>query len=142
LFRNCISKELFDGGFAEFRGIDTNDSYRAWAFHLASTLQRRWREELKQEFGFPRAMKLVNLLAKGLCTVSPIWQTLSKTIAKCIDVPLDQYSLRLLACIEELKHLRKASMGSIKDKGQYGKIPTTIRVLCDKAEKPPIAMIS
>lgn len=77
LFRSCVSKELFVDGFAEFCRVNTNEAYRDWAFHLARQLVRCWGKELDSKLEFTRAMKLVNLLAKALCTVSPAWPTLS-----------------------------------------------------------------
>jgi len=139
VFRSCVSRELLEGGFAEFRDIRTNAAYRTWAFYLAKKLQQAWQQELKTKLDLARALKLVNLLAKGLCTVSPIWPTLSETIARFIDVPLDKYSLRPLACVEGLGRLRKASMGSVEDATDYKKIQQTILDLCQKAGKPPIA---
>ena len=83
----------------------------------------------------------MNLLAKGLCVVTPLWPDQCKMVAKYIDVPLDQFSLRPLACIEALDHLRlrNASMGSVKNIDEYEEIQTAIRHLCAKAGVPPIA---
>jgi hypothetical protein len=54
-------------------------------------------------------------------------------------VPLDQFSLRPLACIEGHGHLRNASMGSVKSREEYIEIQDTIRGICDEAGVPPIA---
>ena len=139
LFRSCVSKELFVDGFAEFCRVNTNEAYRDWAFHLARQLVRCWGKELDSKLEFTRAMKLVNLLAKALCTVSPAWPTLSHKIAPSIDVALDQYSLRPLACVEGFGRLRNASMGDIKDKDEYERIQNKIAELCKRAGKPPVA---
>lgn len=139
VFRNCISNELFEGGFLAFRCIKTNEDYRRWAFRLARKVQKNWREQLNAELDFPRALKLVNLLAKGLCTVSPLWPNLSHAIAGCIDVPLDQYSLRPLAYMQDFSYLANASMGSVEDQREYNQIQRAIRRLCDKVDFPPIA---
>lgn len=139
VFRNWASKELFDGALAELRKIKSNVQYRGWAFHLAKRLDREWSENLRYRLNLPRALKLVNLLAKGLCLVTPLWPNHYKTIVQYLDVPLDQFSLRPLACIKSFGYLRSASMGSVKTREQYTEIQDTIRELCEKAGVPPIA---
>jgi hypothetical protein len=139
VFRRWASTELFDGAFAELRDIQSNVQYREWAFRLAKRLDKEWREQLRYDLDLPRALKLVNLLAKGLCVVSPLWPDRYTTVVNYIDVPLDQFSLRPLACIEGFDHLRNASMGSVKTREQYIEIQDTIRGLCDEARVPPIA---
>lgn len=134
-----MARQLFDGSFASFMTVKTNKDYRAWAVRLAKRLRRDWEKALEAELDFPRSLKLVNLVAKALCTVSPVWPTSSKAIARCIDVPLDQYSLRPLACIEGLGYLRRASMGSVQDEAEYDTIQQAIRGLCKKAGSVPIA---
>jgi hypothetical protein len=106
---------------------------------LARKLGRCWKEELNSRLEFTRAMKLVNLLAKALCTVSPAWRTLGHKIARNIDVPLDQYSLRPLACVKGFSHLRNANMGDVTDKNEYERIQKKIKELCGRADKPPVA---
>ena len=137
VFRNCVSELLFNCGASDLANVGSNDDYRAWALGFARHLEKRWQEQLRCSLDRPRALKLVNLLAKGLCTVSPIWPDRSKTVARYIDVPLDQFSLRPLACIGKWRSLRNASMGDVK--GQYGQIQATIRELCKEADKPAIA---
>jgi hypothetical protein len=141
VFRGWASRELFEGAFAQLREIGSNDEYRAWAIRLAKRLGKKWREELRYHPDLPRALKLVNLLAKGLCVVSPLWPDRYKTIAKHLDVPLDKFSLRPLACIEGLDHLNlnDASMGSVRTLDEYTEIQDTIRDVCTKARVPPIA---
>jgi hypothetical protein len=117
--------------------VGSNDDYRAWALRFARHLEKKWNAQLRYSLDRPRALKLVNLLAKGLCTVSPIWPDRSKTVAKYIDVPLDQFSLRPLACIDKWHRLRNASMGDVNN--QYEEIQATIREICKRAGKPPIA---
>jgi hypothetical protein len=56
-----------------------------------------------------------------------------------VDVALDKFSLRPLACLEGLRYLRDASMGSVKTLDEYDKIQATIRDLCERASVPPIA---
>lgn len=139
VFRSWASTELLHGAFAEFRRIPSNVQYRRWAFRLARHLNKEWRKQLRYDLDLPRALKLVNLLAKGLCVVSPLWPDRYMTVVNHLDVPLDQYSLRPLACIEGFRYLRNASMGSIKTEKQYIKIQDAIRELCDEAGVPPIA---
>jgi hypothetical protein len=139
VFRSWASTELFDGAFAGLRDIQSNVQYREWAFRLAKRLDKEWREQLRYDLDLPRALKLVNLLAKGLCVVSPLWPDRYTTVVNYIDVPLDQFSLRPLACIEGFDHLRNASMGSVKTREQYIEIQDTIRGICDEARVPPIA---
>lgn len=141
VFRSWASTELFDGAFAELKDIQSTMQYREWAFRLAKRLDKKWREQLRYDLDLPRALKLVNLLAKGLCVVSPLWPDRYTTVINYIDVPLDQFSLRPLACIETLDHLnlRNASMGSVKTREQYIEIQDTIGELCDEARVPPIA---
>lgn len=140
-FRSWASTELFHGAFAQLRAIQSNEEYRTWAFRLAKHLDSEWLDTLRYELHLPRALKLVNLLAKGLCAVSPMWPNQYKKTAQYLDVPLDQFSLRPLACIESLDHLnlRNASMGSVKTREQYIEIQDTIRKLCAEAGVPPIA---
>jgi hypothetical protein len=141
VFRGWASAELFHGAFARLSRIQSNGEYRNWAFRLAKHLDSEWLEHLRYELHLPRALKLVNLLAKGLCVVTPLWPNQYKTTAQYLDVPLDQFSLRPLACIATLDHLnlRNASMGSVKTREQYTEIQDTIRELCDDAGVPPIA---
>jgi hypothetical protein len=139
VFRSWASTELFYSAFAELSRIQSNGEYRAWAFRLAKHLDSEWLEHLKYELHLPRALKLVNLLAKGLCLVAPLWPNRYKTTAQHLDVPLDQFSLRPLACIEGFGDLHNASMGSVKTRKQYLEIQDTIRELCDEARVPPIA---
>jgi hypothetical protein len=139
VFRSWASTELFNGAFQELREIQSNAQYRKWAFGLAKRLDKEWREQLRYDLDLPRALKLVNLLAKGLCAVSPLWPDRYKTVVNHIDVPLDQFSLRPLACIEGLEYLRNASMGSVGTRERYIEIQDTIRGLCDDARVPPIA---
>lgn len=132
---------MFDGAFAKLREVESGDQYRAWATRLAKHLDKNWREQLRYQLDLPRALKLVNLLAKGLCIVSPLWPDRCKTTAKYIDVPLDKFSLRPLACVKAVAHLnlRSASMGSVKTLDEYTEIQRSIRDLCAEAEVPPIA---
>lgn len=139
VFRSWASTELFDGAFAKLREIQSNVQYRGWAFHLATRLGKEWRKQLRYDLDLPRALKLVNLLAKGLCVVSPLWPERYTTVVNYLDVPLDQFSLRPLACIEGHGHLRNASMGSVKTREQYLEIQDTIGELCNEAGVPPIA---
>jgi hypothetical protein len=139
VFRSWASSELFHGAFAQLSRIQSNGEYRNWAFRLAKHLDAEWFESLRYKLDLPRALKLVNLLAKGLCVVTPLWPKQYKTVARYLDVPLDQFSLRPLACIEGFDHLRNASMGSVKTREQYIKIQDTIRGVCDEARVPPIA---
>jgi hypothetical protein len=139
VFRSWASTELFGGAFAELRDIQSNVQYREWAFRLAKRLDKKWREQLRYDLDLPRALKLVNLLAKGLCVVSPLWPERCRTVVNYLDVPLDQFSLRPLACIEGHGRLRNASMGSVKTREQYIEIQDTIGELCDEARVPPIA---
>lgn len=141
VFRGWASSNLFLGAFAELSEIRSSREYRHWAFGLARGLDAEWLACLRYKLEVPRALKLINLLAKGLCVVSPLWPSQYKTIVEHLDVPLDQFSLRPLACIKSLEglNLRNASMGSIKTPKQYTEIQDTIRSLCDDAGVPPIA---
>lgn len=141
VFRTWASEELFNGAFAQLGEVRSNDQYRVWARRLARRLSHRWLEQLRYELDPPRALKLVNLLAKGLCVVSPLWPDRYKAIARYIDVPLDKFSLRPLACVAALDHLnlRNASMGSVKTIDAYSEIQIAIRNLCEEANVPPIA---
>lgn len=139
VFRSWASTELFDGAFAKLREIQSNVQYRGWAIHLATRLGKEWRKQLRYDLDLPWALKLVNLLAKGLCVVSPLWPERYTTVVNYLDVPLDQFSLRPLACIEGHGHLRNASMNSVKTREQYIEIQDTIGELCDEARVPPIA---
>jgi hypothetical protein len=141
VFRSWASSNLFHGAFAELAEIRSSRGYRSWAFRLARGLDAEWLANLRYRLELPRALKLVNLLAKGLCVVSPLWPDQYKTIVRHLDVPLDQFSLRPLACIKSLGdlNLRHASMGTIKTLKQYTEIQDTIRSLCNDAGVPPIA---
>ncbi len=139
VFRSWATAALLGGAFAKLMEIQSSAQYRRWALHLAKRLNKEWREQLRYDLGLPRALKLVNLLAKSLCVVSPLWPDRGITVASYLDVPLDQFSLRPLACIEGFGHLRNASMGSVKTREEYIEIQDTIGKLCKKARVPPIA---
>jgi hypothetical protein len=139
--QGMASEELFHGALADLRKVKSNSQYRKWAKKLARTLCKRWKEELGGGLDDPIAMKLVNLLAKALCSVSPIWPSKYREVARHIDVPLDKYSLQPLACVPELLDLRlnRASMGSVKSLDDYERIQKVIRSLCKRACLPAIA---
>jgi hypothetical protein len=140
VFRSWASEELFNGALADLRDIRSDRQYRTWARKLAQSLSNRWQEQLRYPLNpLPKALKLVNLLAKGLCVVSPIWPDQFSAIVEHVDVALDKFSLRPLACLEGLRYLRDASMGSVKTLDEYDKIQATIRDLCERASVPPIA---
>jgi len=141
VFRTWASEQMYNGAFAKLEAIRSNGEYRDWAFGLGRRLDAEWRKRLRYSLELPRALKLVNLLAKGLCAVSPLWPKKYKDIAPNIDIPLDKFSLRPLACIKSLTYLKlhKASMGSIKTRKDYTKVQNIIRELCKRAYVPPIA---
>jgi hypothetical protein len=140
VFRAWAAEEIATSALSEFRNISSNEDYRIWAKRVARSLRKRWKKQL-WDLDMPRALKLVNLLAKGLCAVSPLWPKESRLIVNHIDVPLDKYSLQPLACIDELHKMKlhRASMGSIKTVDDYDKVQDVIRKLCDKAKIPTIA---
>jgi hypothetical protein len=143
VFREWSARELAGGGFSELLAVRSSRQYRTWAVKLARGLGKEWRERLRYEIKLPRALKLINLLAKGLCIVTPLWPSKFEAIVWFVEVPLDKYSLRPLACIPELGSLgiswNSASMGSITDLKTYAKIQESIRAFCGKANVPPLA---
>ena len=127
-----------DTPLSRLRGIESNDQYRSWARSLSGSLIDRWAKCLRP-LEVPRALKLINLLAKGLCVVSPIWPDDTDRVIEHLDVALDQFSLRPLSCIKKWDSLRNASMGSVTSIEQYAEIQETIRALCRQAGVPAIA---
>jgi hypothetical protein len=143
VFRDWSGRELVGGKFSELQSVRSNDQYRSWAVELAKGLCKQWQRRLRYSLEIPRALKLVNLLAKGLCIVTPLWPKNFEAIIQYVEVPLDKYSLRPLACIPELGNIgitwKNASMGSIKDLKTYAKLQDSIRIFCEKANVPPLA---
>ncbi len=143
VFRERAAKELAGGGLSELIAVRSNDQYRSWAVKLARSLSKEWQKRLRYEIELPRALKLVNLLAKGLCIVTPLWPDTFEAIVWFVEVPLDKYSLRPLACIPELGRLginwNNASMGSIENLKTYAKIQDSIHAFCGEANVPPLA---
>jgi hypothetical protein len=143
VFRSWAGTELVQGGLSELQDVNSPDRYRDWALRLARSLGKEWQKRLGYKVEIPRGMKLINLLAKGLCIVSPLWPERYESIVWNIDVPLDKYSLRPLACVPELQafglNWPGATMGSIKDLKAYARIQDAIRGLCGKAGVPPLA---
>jgi hypothetical protein len=143
VFREWAARELAGGRLSELLAVRSNDQYRSWAIKLARGLSKEWRKRLRYELELPRALKLVNLLAKGLCIVAPLWPDKFEAIVSFVEVPLDKYSLRPLVCIPELGSLEinwnNASMGSIKDLKTYAKIQESIHAFCGKANVSPLA---
>jgi hypothetical protein len=143
VFREWAAGELIGGGLSELLAVRSNDQYRSWAVKLAKDLGKEWQKRLRYEIELPRALKLVNLLAKGLCIVTPLWPDRFEAIVWFVEVPFDKYSLRPLDCIPELRSLginwNNASMGSIKDLKAYSKIQESIHGFCEKANVPPLA---
>jgi hypothetical protein len=141
VFRECAARELAGGGFSELLAVRSNDQYRSWSVKLARALSKEWQRRLRYRIELPRALKLVNLLAKGLCIVTPLWPDQFESIVWFVEVPLDKYSLRPLACISELRGLginwNGASMGSIENLKEYAKIQESIRAFCAEANVPP-----
>jgi hypothetical protein len=134
---------LVGGKFSELQAVRSNDQYRIWAVGLAKDLRKQWAKSLRASLEIPRALKLVNLLAKGLCIVAPLWPEKFEIIVRYVEVPLDKYSLRPLGCILELANVGikwdSASMGSVKDLETYSKIQKTIHDFCRKGNVPPLA---
>lgn len=144
VFRSWASTELLDGSLVELAKVSDNDQYRKWAVSHAKGLIRAWKKRFpKYPMDIPIALKLINLLAKRLCVVFPLWPEKYKRVIWFVDVPLDKYSLRPLACMPELAHLtinwNTASMGSVKDVETYVEIQDAIRNICRKAHVPPLA---
>jgi hypothetical protein len=142
VFRNWACAQLLHGGFAAFERIDSNEQYRKWANSCARSLRGQWRPRLGDTLDHFRALKLINLLAKGLCVVSPLWPKRYKTVIWHIDVALDRYSLRPLSCLDIHGvdiNWKTASMGAVKDIRTYLAIENEIRKVCKEAEVPPIA---
>jgi hypothetical protein len=143
VFREWAARELAGGRMSEFLAVRSNDRYRSWAVKLAKDLSKEWQKRLRYELELPRALKLINLLAKGLCIVTPLWPYEFEEIVWFVEVPLDKYSLRPLACIPELRSLginwNSASMGSIEDLKTYTKIQESIHAFCAEANVPPLA---
>jgi hypothetical protein len=143
VFREWASAELFHGGLEEFAGVRSHDQYHAWAVRSARSLAKEWQKRLRYSLDLPRALKLTNLLAKGLCVVSPLWPETSQKLVWQIEVPLDKYSLRPLSCLPELADLgirwNVASMGSVKDLKTYRKVQESIFRFCETAGVPPLA---
>jgi hypothetical protein len=143
VFREWAARELAGGRLSELLVVRSSDQYRSWAVELARGLSKEWQKRLRYEIELPRALKLVNLLAKGLCIVTPLWPDKFEAIVWFVEVPLDKYSLRPLACIPELGSLginwNSASMGSIEDLKTYAKIQESIHAFCGEANVPPLA---
>lgn len=143
VFREWVASELDGGSFSELLAVRSNRQYRSWAIKLARGLNKEWQKRLRHEIELPRALKLINLLAKGLCIVTPLWPDKFESIVWFVEVPLDKYSLLPLACIPELGSLginwHSASMGSIEDLKTYAKIQESINAFCGEANVPPLA---
>jgi hypothetical protein len=143
VFREWAARELAGGKFEELTKVRSKNQYRSWVVKLAGDLSREWHRRLRYDLEIPRSLKLVNLLAKGLCIVTPLWPENFEAIVWSVDVPLDKYSLRPLACVPELANLRinwrNASMGSVKNLKTYTKIQSSIGDFCQKAGVPPLA---
>lgn len=120
VFRGWATRELFDGAFKQLCDLRSIDNNRAWAIRLGKNLGKEWRKELRYDLDIPR-LKAREFASKGLCVVTPLWPDKCKAVAKHVDVPLDQFSLRPLACMEDLNHfkLRQASMRSVKTLKDY-----------------------
>ncbi|HEY6337888.1 MAG TPA: hypothetical protein VIW68_05295 [Candidatus Sulfotelmatobacter sp.] len=140
VFRTWAVERLYSGAFVKLEAVQTNRWYRDWAIDLGKDLDAEWDKRLGYRLELPRALKLVNLLAKGLCAVFPLWPKKYKKIAPHMDVPLDKFSLRPLACIQSLTYLKlhNASMGSIRNLEDYKKVQDVIRALCKKAGVFPL----
>lgn len=143
VFREWAARVLVGCKLSELLAVRSSDQYRSWAVKLARGLNKEWHKRLRYEIELPRALKLVNLLAKGLCIVTPLWPDKFEAIIWFVEVPLDKYSLQPLACIPELGSLginwNNASMGSIKDLKTYAKIQESIHAFCGEANVPPLA---
>jgi hypothetical protein len=143
VFRGWASTELFHGEYENLAGIRSHDQYHAWAVRLARSLGKEWKKRLGYELDVPRALKLINLLAKGLCIVSPLWPEEYEKVVWHVEVPLDKYSLRPLSCLTELSSLgirwADASMGAVKDLKTYCKIQESIFKFCETAGVPALA---
>src|ERR1700733_5473229 len=65
VFRGWASTELFQGECENLAAIRSHDQYHAWAVRLARSLGKEWEKRLGYELDVQRALKLINLLAKG-----------------------------------------------------------------------------
>jgi hypothetical protein len=143
VFRKWASEKLFHDGLEDLTKVRSHDQYHAWAIRMARSLVKEWKKRLRYSLEVPRALKLINLLAKGLCIVSPLWPQSCEVLVWHIEVPLDRYSLRPLSCLPELANLGikwdGASMGSVKNLNTYCKIQQSIFEFCETANVPPLA---
>ncbi len=65
VFREWAARELAGGKLSELLAVRSNDQYRSWAVKLARSLNKEWQKRLRYELELPRALKLVNHLAKA-----------------------------------------------------------------------------
>lgn len=143
VFREWAARQLVEGRMSELMSVRSVAEYERWVFKMSGSLGKEWRKRLHYSLDIGRSLKLINLLAKGLCLAVPLWPEDYKAIVPYIEVPLDKYSLRPLACVPELQDLGinwvSATMGSIKGKQSYLKIQESIRRFCSDAGVPPLA---
>ena len=143
VFREWASTELIQGKFEELVRVRSQAQYHVWAIGMARSLAKEWQKKLRYSLDLARALKLINLLAKGLCIVSPLWPETYQKVVWHIEVPLDKYSLRPLSCVPELADIgirwSVASMGSVKNLKTYCKIQESIFKVCKSAGVPPLA---
>jgi hypothetical protein len=85
VFRNFVCTELVGGKFSELLAVRSPSQYRTWAVRLANRLKKEWHRRLVYALDLPRSLKLINLLAKGLCTVAPLWPEQYETIVRSIE---------------------------------------------------------
>jgi hypothetical protein len=143
VFREWAGRRLSEGTMKDVLALRSNEEYRTLALGLARNLEKDWKQRLHDPLQIPRALKLVNLLMKGLCVVCPVWPKRFGTLVWFLDVPLDKYSLRPLACIPKLAKLgitwNTATMGSVPDLRTYNHIQDSIHEACARANVPAIA---
>lgn len=157
LFRSWAVKMLNRWSFNDFERINSPRMYADWRNAMGESLRRSWPQRRKlcvnkyerwPELEFGVSLKLINLLAKELCSYNQISDERWKEIVKYIDVPLDAYTIQAVAhCGLEFSNARKrlgnippnAGMGDVEEPCVYEDFQKCIRKLTKQAGKPPIA---
>jgi hypothetical protein len=99
----------------------------------AKELSVSWLKQTEQrnDIGFGRAIKLLNLTVKHALRLTTIPEKQSRKLREWLDVPLDSYTLQGIATIApDLRIPANAAMGHVKDEAFYLAVQAKIRSLC------------
>jgi hypothetical protein len=138
--------EIFEGPWGgKFQKLSTQRGYDRWLLRVADDLERKWSKSGKK-IGVGQKFKLIDLLAKAICSSSLLPRVDGNRILQFLHAPLDQFVLQalkdyhhILPPEHKIKLPTRLGMGTVKSMDEYQRIQDAITWLTDQAKVPRIA---